>query len=93
MQIKATLIKPLLDYIPQSRQKKDLELLFKNKGNIPLEMAEIVLLSVTDEAVKTRIELKSRKFNLDISVDLDFNIAGGIQNILNLQKQYFLKKE
>ncbi len=91
-EVKASLIKPLLDYIPQSRQKKDLDLLLKQQGNIPLESAEIILLSVTDESIKTRVELKSKKFNLDIGVGFDFNIEGGVQNFLNLQKQYFLKK-
>jgi len=92
IEIKVTLIKPLLDYIPQSQQKKDLDLLIKRQGNIPLDTAEIVLLNTTDETIKTEVELKSKEFNLDIGVDLDFNIEGGFQNFLNLQKQYFLKK-
>lgn len=92
MEVKAVLLKPLLDYIPQSQQKKELDLLLKQQGNIPLEAAEIILLNVTDDMIKTRVELKSKKFNLDIGSNLDFNIEGGFQNLINLQKRYFLKK-
>lgn len=91
-QIKASLLEPLLRYIPQSQQKKDLQVLLNEQGNIPLESAEIILVNFSDETVNTHIDLKSKKFNLDVGVDVDFNLEGGLQNLLDIQKQYFLKK-
>ncbi|OGX07044.1 MAG: hypothetical protein A2Z88_03050 [Omnitrophica WOR_2 bacterium GWA2_47_8] len=83
-QIKAVLLKPLLDYIPQSTQKKELDLLIKEQGNIPLETAVLKIENYEDEKLATRVDLKSEKFNLDIGVKLDLNIEGGMKNLMSL---------
>ena len=83
-QIKAVLLKPLLDYIPQSTQKKELDLLIKEQGNIPLETAVLKIENYEDEKLSTRVDLKSEKFNLDIGVKLDLNIEGGMKNLMSL---------
>ena len=90
-EIKAVLLKPLLDYLPQSTQKKDLDLLIKEQKNIPLDTAVFKIISWEDEKIKTRIDLESKKFNLDIGVPLDVNIEGGVKNLLKFQEQLFIQ--
>jgi len=91
-EVKAFLLKPLLDYIPQSTQKKELERLIATAGNISLDTATLAIKDLTDERISTKINLKSKKFNLDIGLALDLNIEGGLNNLLKLQEQFFTKE-
>ena len=80
-QLKASLLKPLLQYIPQSTQKKDLELLLKLDGLVALERATIELKSISEDKLITIIDLGSKRFNLDSHLTVDLNVEGGLQNL------------
>ncbi len=80
-QVKARLLKPFFDYIPQSTQKKDLELLMKVDGLVALDKAVLALKSSSEEKLSTTIGLESKRFNLDTHLTVDFNIEGGLQNL------------
>jgi len=91
-EIKASLLKPLLDYLPQSTQKKQLKELLKTEGDVPLDTAIFTFDMPDDEKIVTTIGLKSKEFNLDVSLNLDFNVEGGIHNLMKLHERYFLQK-
>lgn len=80
-EIQATLFEPLLAYIPQSVQRKDLEGLIKKKGQVPVEKAVIQLKRVADEKLSSTVILESKKMNLNTNVALDINVEGGIKNL------------
>jgi hypothetical protein len=90
-EIKAVLLEPLLNYIPQSTQRKDLELLIQQDGNVPLELAKVTLKKLTAEQMSSEINLASKKLNLNTNLTVEINVEGGIKN---LYKQIidFLKK-
>ncbi len=80
-EIQAALLEPLLPYIPQSVQRKDLEGLIKNKGRVPVEKAVIQLKRVADEKLSSTVNLESKKMNLNSNVTLDINVEGGVKNL------------
>ena len=80
-EVKASLLQYLLEYIPQSVQRKDLEKLIKTDGNIPLEKADVIIKSLSDEKASANIQMESRKFNLDVDVTVDVNIEGGLNKL------------
>ncbi len=81
-EIKASLLQYLVAYIPQIPQRKDLEKLIKTNGQVPLERADVVIKSISDEKISSKIQLESRKFNLGINMTVDTNIEGGLKNLL-----------
>lgn len=86
-ELRASLLKNLLEYIPPTTQKEDLKALMKTGGNIPLQKATIDLESVSDEKLVTDIGLASQTFNLNANVTVEINVEGGFKNLLeHLQK-------
>lgn len=80
-EIQAFLLEPLLAYIPQSVQRKDLEGLIRKKGRVPVEKAVIELKRVADEKLSSTVNLESKKMNLNTKVVLDINVEGGVKNL------------
>ncbi len=76
--IKASLLGFILQHIPQSQQRKDLEKLIKTNGDVLLEKAEISMQSLKEDQLVNRINLESRKFNLDIHLEVEVNVEGGL---------------
>ena len=86
--IDAALIGPLLQYVPNSTQRKEIELLIHEKKKIPLDTTVLAVKNTDSETVAATIQLVSKKYNLDINLTVDFHIEGGIINLLGLfQKQ------
>lgn len=82
-ELKASLLSPLLNYIPQSTQRKDLETIINLDGDIPLEVAQVDLKKVEEQKIATKITLKSRKINLDINLTIDITFDTNLKNLLN----------
>jgi hypothetical protein len=90
-EIKAVLLEPLLNYIPQSTQRKDLEALIKEDGNVPLELARVTLKKLTADQMSSEINLGSKKLNLNTNLTVEINVEGGIKNLYQ-HLMDFLKK-
>jgi len=74
--------------VPNSTQRKELELLINEKRKIPLDTTAFTVKNTDSETVAATIQLVSRQFNLNINLTIDFRIEGGIMNLLTLlQKQ------
>jgi len=91
-EIKATLLKPLLEYIPQSAKIDKLNTLINENGYIPLDAALVRIESLQDKKFSAEIDFESKEYNLDVDLSLDFNIEGGLTNLIKLQKHYLLQK-
>ncbi len=87
-ELKASLLSYLVRYIPPSQQRDDLEELVATDGDVSFEKANLQLESVNDKKLLNKIKLESNKFNLDINLDVEINIEGGLNNLLN----YYSKK-
>ncbi len=87
-QIKASLLKPLMQHIPKnSQQRKDLELLMKLDGFVLLDVANLNLESLDRDHLKGSVKLESNRFDLDVNLSTDINLEGGLMGSLdNLQK-------
>ena len=92
-EIQAILLEPLLAYIPQSVQRKDLEGLIKKKGRVPVEKAVIQLKRVADEKLSSTVNLESKKMNLNSNVTLDINVEGGVKNLYSHLMEFLNKRE
>lgn len=86
--LKASVLQPLLDYLPESSQKKDLELLIKSDGEVLIEKTILDLKSISDEKLTATIDLTSEKFNLDIHTTIDLNIEGGLRTLYHHAKRF-----
>ena len=85
--IRASFLSYLMEYIPSSTQKKDLEVLIQQDGLLPLEKASVDLKSLSDQKVLAKINLASQRFNLDINLTAEINVEGGLNNLLNSLKK------
>lgn len=79
-EVRAELLKPLLQYIPQSLQRKELEKLIREDGLVSLDKGVVYLKSISDEKLSSQINLESRKLNLNTNLTVDVNVDGGIRN-------------
>mgnify|MGYP001574202715 CR=1 FL=1 len=71
--IKASLLKLIVGYFPQSIQKKDLEDLIKKDGDIPVDKAAFELENKGSRGLTTRLDLESKRLNLDLNLDMDIH--------------------
>ncbi len=71
--IKASLLKPIVGYFPQSIQKKDLEDLIKKDGDIPVDKAAWELENKGSQDLTTRLDLESERLNLDLNLTMDIH--------------------
>ncbi len=81
--LKANILRPLLDVLPQSTQRKDLAQLINFNGDVPLENVQIDFKSLTEEQLQSRFYLVSQRFNLDADITVDLNIEGGLKSLLS----------
>ena len=84
--LKAALLGFLVPYIPQSTQKKELELLVKGNGDIPFENGALRLKNLDKDTLSTQIDLQSKAFNLDFDVGVDVHVDGGLNKLLDYSK-------
>lgn len=87
--LKAALLAAIAGYLPQSTQKKELELLIAANGEVPFEDGKLSVQSVSDDQLATTVALKSQKFNLDMNVGVDINLDGGFQNLFQYMQKTF----
>ena len=85
-QIKAALLKPLIDHIPVASQRAQLQALIAVGGEVPLDTARIQIKNASDEALAADIVLVSRSLNLNINLTVDINIDGGLQSLLRFPR-------
>lgn len=86
--IKAAWLKFVIDYIPPSAQKRDLDLLIKNDGNVPVEKATLQLRNLSPEKLTSVIKINSAKLNLDINLTVDINVEGGLNELFKYGKAF-----
>lgn len=88
-EIKAFLLQPILQYVPVSKQKQQLEKVIAIDGLVPLQTAEIYLDSLERNKLSSRLKLKSKEYNLDLNISLDLNVDGGLMRLLTVNKDIF----
>ena len=84
--LKAALLGFLIPYIPQGTQKKELELLVKDNGDIPFEKGALYLKNLDKETLSTQIDLESKTFNLDFDVGINVHVDVGLTRLLDYSK-------
>lgn len=89
--MKAALLGFIANYLPQSQERKALEVLIKTQGVVPLEKATVTIKNEGKEKLSSTIVLQSRKLNLDLNVALDMDVEGGLQSALNHFKEFSQK--
>jgi len=87
--LKAYLLTWVIDYIPQSVQRKDLEKLIKTESYIPIDKAVIQIKSLGEYQLTTVTNLKSDKFNLDLNLTEDINFDTPLGNLIKKIKNFF----
>lgn len=82
--VSASVLKRLIEYIPDGFQQQQFEAIDAAGGNVLLETAEVKIKSVSEEQVKADILFASRQLNVKVDLTLDLNIEGGLKNMLGL---------
>lgn len=78
-QIKAFLLKHLLEYLPaHSAERSRLETIIRQGGYVKLEVADGQINSADEEHLNIRLHLFSQAHNLDITYPVDVYVEGGI---------------
>lgn len=86
--LKAYLLTWIIDYIPQSVQRKDLEKLIKTESYIPIDKAVIQIKSLGEYQLTTATNLKSNKLNLDLNLTEDINFDTPLGNLIKKIKNF-----
>jgi hypothetical protein len=87
-QLKASLLRHLINYIPQSAQKNELETLMTVDGDVPFEAASLHVKNLSREKLMMDIDLSSQQFNLKLDVQLEVNIEGGFGRFFHFWKEF-----
>ncbi|HSV43856.1 MAG TPA: hypothetical protein VLJ10_04810, partial [Candidatus Bathyarchaeia archaeon] len=80
-EIQAALLEPLLAYIPNSVQKKNIEAAIQKNRRVHVNSAALTLVDRDPETVSVDIRLKSAELSLDVNMVVDIIIEGGIQGL------------
>ncbi|HLD70055.1 MAG TPA: hypothetical protein VJA17_04745 [Candidatus Omnitrophota bacterium] len=80
--LKAYLLTWIVDYIPQSVQRKDLQQLIKTEAYIPIDKAVVQIKNLGEYQLTTTTNLKSDKFNLDLNLTEDINFDTPLGNLI-----------
>jgi len=80
-QVKAEVFQYLLNFIPNSQQRQELELLVQRGEDIELDKGAINLTNVGEKSLNAGVELLSQKYNLDVQLKMDVNIDGGMSGL------------
>ena len=89
--IQAALFSFLMQYIPKSRERGELERLIKIGGKVPVETGSCQIKNFTDTSVSGLCQMTSRKLNLNINVPIDINIDKRINSLSGILEQFSLK--
>ena len=77
----ASLLAALTQYLPQSREKKRLELLIKKGGKLPMELFALTMKSVQARKLTGEIRLRSREINLELNLTQEINTDGTLASL------------
>lgn len=84
-QIKAFLLKHLLEYLPaHSAERIRLETIIRQGGYVKLEVADGQINSADEEHLNIRLHLFSQAHNLDITYPVDIYVEGGIIHMFDV---------
>jgi hypothetical protein len=86
--VNAALLSVLMQYIPQSQEKKRLDALIQKGGQLPVEVLAFQLRSDTPTHLGGEIKLKSREVNLELNITNDINTDGTLTSLLDYWKEY-----
>jgi hypothetical protein len=82
--VRASVLKQLIEYIPDEFQQQQFEAIDSAGGDVLLETAQLEVKSISEEQVKAHVVFASRQLNLQVDLTLEFNIEGGLRNMLGL---------
>jgi hypothetical protein len=82
MYMNAQLLGLLLNYIPQSTQKKQIEALIKEGKNIYIDKFKLDIINDNSDLMKTSFDLESVEYNLDVKLGVDINVEGGMMALI-----------
>lgn len=86
--LNAVLLLPLMAYIPEKAKTEKLIIAIQNGELFSVDKAQMSAYNENDQTISSDIILKSKEMSLDVKVRVDFNVEGGIKNLL----KYPLKK-
>ncbi len=79
--IKAVWLKPMVEYIPASSQRDELEGLIKKNSGLPIQQVSVKFNSIGEDSLKTEVNLTSRLVQL-VDSTVDLNVEGGLKGLL-----------
>ncbi|MEI8012786.1 MAG: hypothetical protein WCI27_09980 [Candidatus Omnitrophota bacterium] len=88
--ISASLLGALTQYLPQSREKKRLDLLIRNGGKLAMELFSFTMKGGPQGKFSGELKLRSREINLELNIVHDINTDGTLAS-LAAYGQKFLK--
>ncbi len=80
--INAGLLANLIQYLPQSRERKKLDILVRNSGKLAVEVFSFTIKSQTAEHLSGEIGLASKEANMQLNVTHDILTDGTWNNLL-----------
>lgn len=87
--ISALLLSALTQYIPQSREKKRLDVLIKAGGKLPVQLLSFAVKTETPRHLLGEIHLKSKDVNLEVNMTNDIHTDGTLKSLLGYWQTYF----
>ncbi len=76
--IKASLLKHVMDYIPNSRQRKNFEEILKKDGFVNLSFAQSEIKNDGNQNLNIKNQLKIKSLNIDYNPEIDIRMDGTI---------------
>jgi len=81
-ELNAVLLAALMAYIPDQVKTDKLIKAIKGQELFSVDKGQIRVYNENDQTLSSNILLQSKEMNLDVNVTVDFNIEGGIRNLL-----------
>ncbi len=82
--VNASLLQYLLNYIPPSAERTELELSIKEKKKITVDKAAVKVTDFDSEKISLLVQLSSKRINLDLNLTLDLIVEGGLMKLFML---------
>lgn len=86
--ISAALLSALIQYLPQSREKKRLELLIRKGEKVALEAFSFTMKGAEAGKFSGDIRLRSREINLELNLEHEINTDGTVSSLLEYWEKF-----
>ena len=87
--VSASLLAALTQYLPQSREKKRLDVLIRKGGKVALEAFSFTMKGGQAGKFSGDVRLKSREINLELNLTHEINTDGTIDSLFGYWGKFF----